>query len=142
MTAGGASRVHLVELVPLGLGILALVAGTALGWDARILELIVSPPVPVRLALTVASLVGAFLLLGAAVRHLEGRETAPGDLASMIRGVRLAFLALAAVAMAAGWLLAHPLPFVIALIIAGIDVVETSFLLLVVRRSNGGASGS
>jgi hypothetical protein len=104
--------------------------------------MLVSPPVPVRLLLAGASIVGAFLLLGAAVRHLEGRDTTPGDLASMIRGVRLAFLALAAVAMAAGWLLAHPLPFVVALIIAGIDVIETSFLLLVVRRSKGGATHS
>jgi hypothetical protein len=50
----------------------------------------------------------------------------------MVRGVRLAFLALAAFAAAAGWALAHPLPLVIALVIAAIDVLETSFLLLVV----------
>jgi hypothetical protein len=139
VTAGaGASRVHLVEFLPLGLGVLALLAGTALGWDARVLDLVAAPPAPARILLTAASIFGAFLLLGSAVRHLEGRDTVPGDLASMIRGVRLAFLALAAVAMAAGWLLAHPLPFVVALIIAGIDVIETSFLLLVVRRSPTG----
>jgi hypothetical protein len=139
VTAGAAAtRVHLLELAPLGLGVAALVAGTALGWDARILDLMVAPPVAVRLLLTAASIVGAFLLLGAAVRHLEGRSSVPGDLPSMIRGVRLAFLALAAVAMATGWFLAHPLPFVVALIIAGIDVVETSFLLLIVRRSPPG----
>ena len=63
-----------------------------------------------------------------------------GDLASMIRGVRLAFLAVAAGAVAAGWLLGHALPFVVALIIAGIDVVETSFLLLVVRRTRDPAA--
>jgi hypothetical protein len=46
--------------------------------------------------------------------------------------VRLVFLALAALSAAAGWALGHPLPLLIALVIAGIDVVETSFLLIVV----------
>jgi hypothetical protein len=50
----------------------------------------------------------------------------------MIRGVRLVFLAVAAFAAASAWLLGHPLPLVIALVIAGVDVLETSFLLLVV----------
>lgn len=52
--------------------------------------------------------------------------------AGLIRAVRLAFLAVAAFAAAAGWALAHPLPLVVAAIIAGIDVIETSLLLLVV----------
>jgi len=51
----------------------------------------------------------------------------------MVRGVRLAFLAVAAFAAAAGWVIGHPLPIVVALVIAGVDVVETSFLLLVVQ---------
>jgi hypothetical protein len=46
--------------------------------------------------------------------------------------VRLAFLAVAAFAAAAGWALGHPLPLVIAAVIAGIDVIETSILLVVV----------
>jgi hypothetical protein len=50
----------------------------------------------------------------------------------MIRGVRLVFLAVAAFAAASGWLLGHPLPLVVALVIAGVDVLETSFLLIVV----------
>jgi hypothetical protein len=128
-------RVRALELLPLLAGVAALVAGTLLGWDARILDLIVSPPLVVRLALAGASVVLAFVLLGAAVARLEGRDGVRGNLPSMVRGIRLAFLAVAALAVAAGWLLAHPLPFVVALIIAGIDVVETSFLLLVVRRS-------
>jgi hypothetical protein len=53
------------------------------------------------------------------------------DLGVMVRGVRLVFLAAASFTAAAGWLLAEPLPLVIALVIAGVDVVETSFLLLV-----------
>ena len=44
----------------------------------------------------------------------------------------LVFLALASAAAGAGWALGDPLPLVVALVIAGIDVVETSFLLLVV----------
>ena len=44
----------------------------------------------------------------------------------------LVFLAVAAVAAAAGWVLGDALPLIVALVIAGIDVVETSFLLLVV----------
>jgi hypothetical protein len=50
----------------------------------------------------------------------------------MLRGIRLAFLSLAALAAAAGWLLASPLPLVVAAIVAAVDVLETSFLLLVV----------
>jgi hypothetical protein len=42
------------------------------------------------------------------------------------------FLAVAAAAAGIGWVLADPLPLIVALVIAGIDVVETSFLLLVV----------
>ena len=62
-----------------------------------------------------------------------GPRTSP----ALIRGVRLAFLAVAAFAAAAGWALGHPLPLLVALVIAGIDVVETSFLLLVVGPDRG-----
>jgi hypothetical protein len=54
------------------------------------------------------------------------------DIAGLVRGVRLVFLAVAAFAAAGGWLVGHPLPFIIALVIAGVDVLETTFLLLVV----------
>ena len=46
-----------------------------------------------------------------------------GHLVDLLRGVRLAFLSVAALAVAAGWLIGLPLPFVVALIIAGIDVI-------------------
>jgi hypothetical protein len=67
---------------------------------------------------------------------VPGQADEPGqpDVPGLIRAVRLAFLAVAAFAAAAGWALAHPLPLVVAAVIAGIDVVETSFLLLVVGR--------
>ena len=56
-----------------------------------------------------------------------------------MRGVRLVFLAVAAFAAAAGWALASPLPLIVAVVIAGIDVIETSFLLLVVGSDATGA---
>jgi hypothetical protein len=135
-------RVHLLELAPLVLGVLALAVATTFGWDARLLDLLVTPPVVVRIALTVAALIVAALLLGGAVARMEGRSpsaagSAPaseGHLVGMLRGIRLAFLALAALSVALGWATGSALPFVVALIIAGIDVIETSFLLIVVRR--------
>jgi hypothetical protein len=79
--------------------------------------------------------VSGLALLGRAAARIAATGDTGGaarDLAGMVRGVRLAFLALAAFAAAAGWALAHPLPLVVALVIAAIDVLETSFLLLVV----------
>ena len=121
----------------------AIAAGTALGWDASALGAVVTPPAPVRAALVgVSAAVGIWLLVAALSRIAGDPETgAPKtdrqigqsrDVASMIRGVRLVFLAVAAFAAGAGWLLGHPLPLVVALVIAGVDVLETSFLLLVV----------
>jgi len=126
------------RLVWLGFGIVALLGGTLLGWNADILDAIASPPALVRAALVGVSVVAALALVARAIRRLEeGRHTPSAaltgrDLAGLIRGVRYVFLAVAALAAAAGWLLAHPLPFIVALIIAGVDVLETSFLLLVV----------
>jgi hypothetical protein len=61
----------------------------------------------------------------------EAGRIGEADLGTMVRGVRLVFLAAASFTAAAGWLIADPLPIVVALVIAGVDVVETSFLLLV-----------
>ena len=122
----------------LGFGIAALVGGTLLGWSGDLLSAIATPPALVRAALVGASVVVALALLGKALRRLEeGRNAPPGeltgrDLAGLIRGVRYIFLSVAAFAAALGWLLGDPLPFVVALIIAGVDIIETSFLLLVV----------
>lgn len=128
----------------------AIAAGTALGWDATALAAVVTPPPPVRSALVgLAVAIGVVLLIGALQRlgatdgppaggidgglgERDPADSAPPRIAIMIRGVRLVFLAVAAFAAASGWLLGHPLPLVIALVIAGVDVLETSFLLLVV----------
>ena len=124
------------DLAPLVVRIAALVIGTAFGWDSRLLQAIVTPPALVRAVLTAAAVVAGVALLARSVARIgEGRADPAGqpNLPLMVRGVRLAFLAVAAFAAAAGWLLGHPLPIVIALVIAGVDVIETSFLLLVVR---------
>jgi len=109
-----------------------------LGWSGDVLEALATPPALIRAALVGASVVVALVFLARAVRQIgESRTVAPGalaarDLAGLIRGVRYVFLAVAALAAGAGWLVGHPLPFVIALVIAGVDILETSFLLLVV----------
>jgi protein-S-isoprenylcysteine O-methyltransferase Ste14 len=119
--------------VALVAGAVALVAGSALGRDAWLLEMLASPPALVRAAFVGAAVVAAIVLLREALLRLE--RSADGgrhDLPTMVRGIRFVFLAVAAVSAAAGWLMAHPLPIVVALVIAGIDVLETTFLLLVV----------
>jgi hypothetical protein len=122
-------------VTPLLLGVTGLALGTLFGWDARLVEAVVTPPALVRAALAgIAVVVGGALLARSLERLRQGRETPSGqpDLPVMVRGVRLAFLAVAAFAAAAGWILGHPLPIVIAFVIAGVDVIETSFLLLVI----------
>ena len=125
------------SLLALLVGFGALVGGTVAGWNEGLLDALVTPPAIVRAALIAVAVVVGVELLGGAARRIgdaggRGRDQPDRDLPGMIRAVRLAFLAVAAFAAAAGWALAHPLPIVIALIIAAIDVVETSFLLLVV----------
>ena len=118
----------------------AIAAGTALGWDSASLAAFVTPPAPIRATLVGVSAAVAVWLLVAALARLAGDPAEAGrpiadrrDIGSMIRGVRLVFLAVAALAAGAGWILGHPLPLVVALVIAGVDVLETSFLLLVVN---------
>jgi hypothetical protein len=122
-------------------GALAIAAGTALGWDSAALSALVTPPPLIRAAFVGISVgVGLVLLLGALNRLAgdddDGFRASRGetrrDIGTMIRGVRLVFLAVAALAAASGWILGHPLPLVVALVIAGVDVLETSFLLIVV----------
>ena len=135
MSTGSTARGRLAWLL---FGIGALVGGTLLGWNAALLEAIATPPPLVRAALVGASVVLALALVRRAIVRIdESRSATDGeletrDLAGLIRGVRYVFLAVAAFAAAAGWLLAHPLPFVVALVIAGVDILETTFLLIVV----------
>jgi hypothetical protein len=142
-----ADRTPPLRVTPRGAVALALVAGFAalalamvIGVVPELLVQLVAPPPIVRAALAGAAIVlGGWLLLSA-TRRIDSsmrRDTgltsriSDADLGAMVRGVRLVFLAAASFTAAAGWLLAEPLPLVIALVIAGVDVVETSFLLLV-----------
>ncbi len=122
-------------------GALAIAGGTALGWNATSVSEVVTPSPLIRAALVgVSFAAGVILLLTALSRLAETSEALPPpagyeserDIAGMIRAVRLVFLAVAAFAAAAGWMIGHPLPLVVALVIAGVDVLETSFLLVVV----------
>ncbi len=128
-------------------GIAALVAGTLAGWNGALLESIARPPALVRAALVAVASLTALRLLAEAIRRIDaGRRVEPGaaesrDLVGLIRGVRLVFLAVAAASAAAGWLLGSPLPLVAALVIAGVDVIETGLLLLVVSARGDRAPG-
>jgi len=112
----------------------AVVAATIVGWSSAFLDTVVHPPPLIRAALVGGSVGVAVILMSRSLARLaEGTRDVPG----LIRGVRLTFLALAALCAAAGWALGHPLPLIIALVIAGIDVVETSFLLIIVGGDAG-----
>jgi hypothetical protein len=128
-----------VGLALLG-GIAAVVLAMVVGVAPDLLAVVAGPPPIVRAALAGVAIVVGGRLLVSAVRRIDAsvrRDAAPGerisdaDLGVLVRGVRLVFLAAASFTAAAGWILAEPLPLVIALVIAGVDVVETSFLLLV-----------
>ena len=116
----------------------ALVGGTLLGWNGELLEAVATPPPVVRAALVGVIVVAALWCVREAVlrleagRHVDADLMTGRDLAVLVRGVRYVFLAVAALSAAAGWLIGHPLPFVVALVIAGVDILETTFLLLVV----------
>jgi hypothetical protein len=119
------------------LGLVAVVVATVVGWNAGWLDAIVDPPPIVRAFLVGLGVAAGVMLLTRSIARMSASGDAAGrepDVPGLIRGVRLAFLAVAAFAAAAGWALAHPLPLIIAAVIAGIDVIETSFLLLVVGR--------
>lgn len=120
-------------LAALVLGGLAILVGTVLGAAGPVLDAVGTPPTLVRAALVGASAVVALVLLSRAVVALGGRDASERDMPTMIRGVRLAFLAIAALTAAAGWFVGHPVLLVLALVIAGVDIVETTFLLIVAR---------
>ena len=119
------ARIRLLLL--LAGGALAVAGATAIGWSETLQSVLVGPAPPVRILLGVASLLLGVVLVGRSAARLGGSRE-PADL---VRGVRMVFLAVAALAAALGWFVGSPLPIVAALVIAGIDVVETSILLLV-----------
>ncbi len=126
-------------LWPFVAGALVFVAGTVAGWDAGVIGRIADPPPLVRAALVAVAAVAGVALLREALLRLESSVVdGEHDVPRMVRGIRFVFLAVAAFAAAAGWLLASPLPLVVALIVAGVDVLETTFLLVVVTVRGSG----
>ena len=124
-------------------GVVAIVVAMTVGLVPDLVNTIATPPPLVRAGLAgFAIVLGGRLLLGAvrridaSLRRASGAkgDLSDADLGTLVRGVRLVFLAAASFTAAAGWILGEPLPLVIALVIAGVDVVETSFLLLVASR--------
>jgi hypothetical protein len=91
--------------VALGAGLLAIVFGTALGLAPAFLEAVVHPPAIVRAALVGASVAIGVVLLSRSLVAMSGGET---DIRGLVRGVRLAFLAVASFAAATGWALGSP----------------------------------
>lgn len=127
----GIHSVHAGAVVALALGALAILIAVVAG-RTDLLDEVLAPPRPVGWMLGLAAgLTGIWLLLRGADR--VGSAAQPAEL---IRAIRIAFLAVAAFAASAGWFLGSPVPIVAGLIIAGVDVLETTFLLLVttVRR--------
>ena len=119
-------------IAALAAGALALVAGTAMGWNSSLVEAVVTPaPILRALLVAIAVLFSAWAFRRGVLGIARGRDAGAGGPAVLVRGVRFLFLGLAGLAAAAGWLLGHPLPLVIALVIGAVDVLETTFLLLV-----------
>jgi hypothetical protein len=119
----------------------------ASGLAPGLVETIARPAPIVRAALAGGSIVLGGRLLLSALRRIDRSvrrdvgdagttRLSDADLGLLVRGVRLVFLAAAAFAAASGWVLGQPLPLIVALVIAGVDVVETSFLLLVAGRGD------
>jgi hypothetical protein len=118
---------------PLAAGLAVLVLAAVAGRDSGALDALVRPPALVRAILVGVSVVLAVACVRAALLRLEASAAGVRhDVPTMVRGIRFVFLAVAAGSAAAAWLIGHPLPLIVAAIIAAVDVVETTFLLLVV----------
>ncbi len=113
------------------LGVGAMVLASSVG-HVDVMGAILEPPPIGRLMLGIAALMLGIVLV---LRAVDRVGSASADPRLLIRAVRLVFLALAAFAAAAGWFLGSGLPIVVALVIAGIDVIETTVLLLVVQAT-------
>ena len=134
---------RLAVVLALLAGVAAVGVAMATGLAPDLLTTIARPVPVIRAVLAGGAIVIGGRLLLAALRRIDSAfrrdagddpEISDVDLGIMVRGVRLVFLAAAAFAAASGWIMGEALSLVIALVIAGVDVVETSFLLLVATR--------
>ena len=124
---------HTGVVIAMALGAAAIALAMIAG-RSDLLAVVLQPPVPVSWLLgAAAALVGIVLLLRSADQ--VGTAAEPAEL---IRAIRIVFLAVAAFGVSAGWFIGSPVPIVAGLVIAGVDVLETTFLLIVTGR--GGPS--
>ena len=120
------------RFAPLLVGVALVVAGSLVGLDPALANAVFQGPILLRAVLTgLAAILGLWLLFSAIGRLAGDDDAAPRSFAEMIRAIRLVFLAIAAFAAASAFLVGDPLPLVVGLVIAGIDVAETALLLLV-----------
>lgn len=133
-------RLVLALLLLAGLAAIGILAAAALAHD--LLHVVAAPPLIIRSGLAGFSIVlGGWFALAAIQRMNESAqddlrdrgEIRAADIA-LLRAVRFDFLSAASFTAAGGWLLADPLPLVIALVIACVGVIDTSVLLLVATR--------
>jgi cadmium resistance protein CadD (predicted permease) len=109
----------------------ALAIGVAmLAGRSDLLTALLEPPAPVGWLLGMAAAVlGVWLLLRSSEQVGSSREPV-----QLVRAIRLVFLAVAAFAAAGGWFVGSAVPIVAGLVIAGVDVLETTFFLMVTAR--------
>jgi hypothetical protein len=125
-----------VWLLLAGLLVLGL---TAAAGRTDVLDRFLEPPFWAAVPLAIAAGLIGLVMAGRAAGMLGATDRDPRTL---IRGVRLLFLAVAAFAAAAGWLLGSAMPVVVGLVIAAVDVIETTALLLITRPSEGVEEGA
>lgn len=125
------------RFVPLLVGIALVATGSLVGLDPVLADAVFHGSIVLRAVLTgLAALLGLWLLFSAVARLAgddddDGTDASSRSFAEMIRGIRLVFLAIAAFAAGSAFLVGDPLPLVVGLVIAGVDVAETALLLLV-----------
>jgi hypothetical protein len=117
------------------LGLLGIVAVTVSG-RSDLFTTVLSPPMPARLLLGIAAFIVALLVVLAAADRMRTDKDPRG----LIRAIRLMFVAVGLFAVAVGWFIGSPVPVVAGIVITAIDLLETSFLLLVTQARS--ASGS
>ena len=126
----GTTRDQAARQVLLMVGGVVLLVGVAVAGRGDLLARVLEPPVWAAVPLAIAAALVGLVLVARAAERLGASS---GDPRALIRGIRLVFLAVAAFAAAAGWLLGSAMPVVVGLVIAAVDVIETTALLLVTR---------
>lgn len=116
-------------------GLLGIVAVTVSG-RSDVFATVLSPPMPARLLLGIAALIVAVLVVLAAADRMRTDKDPRG----LIRAIRLMFVAVGLFAIAVGWFIGSPVPVIAGIVITAIDLLETSFLLLVTTAKSAGGN--